>query len=159
MISLPNSNHTVLYKGINSRVLHFWSEREVVSLRSKRGSFGSGWYFSCYNTSFNYADEVAEQVLGFHVAITNPLKVDVSFEPGWERDYDTAALPLLQVLFTESEIQQILKDTEDALFDCIIENRVREKGYDGLIVFYDGDASVFETVAYDVSQLKLTQMA
>lgn len=142
-------NNCVLYKGLCSEP----TSSIIDSYYSEFGSFGSGLYCADYDTALVYADEEKSQILKMFVNMDNPMVVPVNFEPGWEIDFDSAALPLLRQLFDEDKVVKLVRNSKDGLFDETIQLAVTEKGHDGLIVVYNKEC--FETIVYDHKKITL----
>lgn len=118
---------------------------------SSEGSFGTGIYFADLKAANEYAGGgEGHTVLCFDIDVTGFLSVQADFEMGEKYDLDTAALPLIMVLFGLTENQAanwFLEHTTDGfLLGDDIQKQAEIRGYKGLHLNY---GNCFELVCYD----------
>jgi len=146
-------NNCILYKGLAYK----FTLNNIMSLRSTKGSFGSGVYFSNKETALVYAADEVDNIVSAYISIPFPLIVTVNFEEGNKFDFDSAALPLLRLLYCEQQIIELIDLSIDCLFGIEIENKVRSLGYDGLIIIYENE-SCYEVIVYDESSINFKSL-
>ncbi|MCY9870416.1 hypothetical protein [Vibrio barjaei] len=136
--------NTILYKGIKGGIKQ---ESDLKKLRSVEGTFGSGYYFSNESvaTDWGIGDE-GVHLLVAHVSSSNPLVVKGDYEMGLQHGLETPALPLLEKIFPKDDIILLLNRRDWCYLGEEVEERVKEAGYDSIVVLYD---KAFETIVYD----------
>lgn len=119
---------------------------------SERGTFGAGFYMGDLACAIEFANEDGGEVLELKVEFHNPLIYEAEFNHDY--DFDTPAVGLIQHLFDADEAHEIIERSmaSDGYFGADVAQKIRERGFDGLIVDY-GDG-VFEAVVFgDVTPL------